>query len=341
MIRAGLLVLTWGISFLFFLLPCGCDTFHLPSSGKEKLATPSPSISFVDNLYALSAAGGHDVWTVGYYGAVYHSADGGHSWKRQASNTKSELFDVVFINPQRGWIVGRHGTILHTRDGGATWQAQASPTTSTLYKVAFVDEHSGWIAGYGVNGIILHTSDGGASWIVQKEDEDRIYNSISFADVSHGWVVGEYGTIYHTFDGGNTWLKQDGGVGTVSLYGVFFKDQRKGWVVGMDGIMIATEDGGSTWSKRESGTAKHLYSIRIIGENGFAVGTRGAFIVSVDGGESWQEREHAIPSRYWLMDVAFSEDAKQGLMVGAHGTVLRTGDEGTTWEMVSGMSISE
>ncbi len=340
-IKTGIIRLTNLITCLIFCMLLGCDRADNSTIPSQQQPSSNIPIQFIDNLYSLAAFGNDDFWTVGYYGTICHSNDGGRSWKRQASNTTSELFDVIFVTSQKGWIVGRHGTILHTGDGGATWQTQASPTASTLYKVHFVDEHNGWIAGYGLNGIILHTRDGGTSWIIQKEDEDRIYNSLYFADAAHGWVVGEYGTIYHTADGGITWIRQESGIGTISLYGVFFKDRQRGWAIGMDGVMIATEDGGSNWVKKDSGTAKHLYSIKIVGDKGFAVGTRGAFIASDNGGASWQDREKAIQSKYWLMDIAFSEDKQQGCMVGAHGTVIRTADEGETWEMVSGISILE
>ncbi|MBW2554745.1 MAG: hypothetical protein JRE20_11550, partial [Deltaproteobacteria bacterium] len=119
-------------------------------------------------------------------------------------------------------------------------------------------------------------------------------------DSINGWVAGEYGTLLHSSDGGKTWEKQESGVGTVSLYGVYFKDKNQGWVVGMDGVLIATADGGTNWKKLESGTDKHLYSISLIGDKARSVGTRGAYIVSNDGGLNWKKKKKAIRSQYWF-----------------------------------------
>jgi photosystem II stability/assembly factor-like uncharacterized protein len=109
----------------------------------------------------------------------------------------------------------------------------------------------------------------------------------------------------------------------------------------MDGIMIATDDGGRNWIKKDSSTSKHLYSIKFIGDKGFAVGTRGAFIVSNDSGATWKEMEKAINSKYWFMGITFSDDAQHGWIVGAHGTVVHTSNQGSSWEIISGTSITE
>ncbi len=109
----------------------------------------------------------------------------------------------------------------------------------------------------------------------------------------------------------------------------------------MDGIMIATEDGGRNWKKKDSGTSKHLYSMKFIGDKGFAVGTRGAFIVSNDSGATWKEMEKTINSKSWLMDIAFADDSQDGWIVGAHGTVVRTSNKGSSCEIISGISITE
>ena len=59
-----------------------------------------------------------DGWVVGWPGIVFHTQDGGLTWKRQNSNSYNELYAAYFIDRHIGWVVGQFGEILHTVDGG-------------------------------------------------------------------------------------------------------------------------------------------------------------------------------------------------------------------------------
>ncbi|MCS6952365.1 MAG: YCF48-related protein, partial [Bryobacteraceae bacterium] len=76
------------------------------------------------------------------------SADGGLSWRRQASFTTSTLRGVFFLDERRGWAVGWTGTLLYTTDGGRFWEQSAIPGIYfNLEAVHFRDPQNGWIVG--------------------------------------------------------------------------------------------------------------------------------------------------------------------------------------------------
>lgn len=58
-------------------------------------------------------------WSVGEYGSIVRTTDGGTSWETLPFNNNSITFkSVKFVNNQTGWIVGTEGTILKTTNGG-------------------------------------------------------------------------------------------------------------------------------------------------------------------------------------------------------------------------------
>ncbi len=332
------------IIFFFLLLfsICSCGRF-------DRSAIKMPEFNFIisENLHSVARWGCDKIWISGNYGAVAHSSDGGKNWEIQETGVEVLLGKIVFISSTTGWVAGVAGTVVHTDNGGKTWKIQDTGAEgSDLLDIFFLDEEHGWAVGEW--GTIIGTSDGGRHWQELKEKEDTTYNDVYFVDKNRGWVVGEFGTILFTGDGGVTWEKQICKEIETSddelwdrpppaLYGLYFQDKLTGWITGMDGVILKTEDQGRNWRKIESGTDNPLYSLEIIGSKAWAVGNKGVYIMSNDGGKTWQQMQDAIKTKFWLREVSFC-DEKNGVIVGAMGTVAVTEDGGLTWEIISGFS---
>lgn len=284
-----------------------------------------------DNLYGTKFVSPQKGWIVGAFGVIFHTDDGGTTWKPQASHTVEQLFSVDFADAQRGWSVGRSGMILHTSDGGATWAKQISGTDKHLFSVDFVDGDSGIAVGDW--GAVLLTSDGGKTWREQSLTHDVILNDAQMIDRSHGWIVGEMGTVLSTADGGATWNQHPTG-SDKTLFGVSFINAKQGWLVGLDGLIIHTRDGGQSWHVQH-GTSEvstleqvqfsqsvenpSLYAVVIHEGRGYAVGEAGAIFASADGGKTWTREK--TPDEWglsWLRDVSVTAGAT-GWIVGADG----------------------
>ncbi|HSP89236.1 MAG TPA: YCF48-related protein, partial [Ignavibacteriaceae bacterium] len=61
------------------------------------------SVKFIDGLHG---------WTVGSYGIIRYTNDGGENWLPQYSNTIQDLYDITFPSSNFGWAVGWSGTVL-------------------------------------------------------------------------------------------------------------------------------------------------------------------------------------------------------------------------------------
>ena len=126
-------------------LASACREGH-GSKGVPAAKAPPP-ITFFDRLYDVAAVS-KNIWVVGYYGKIVHSADGGVTWTIQQAGTTKALLGICMVNDRVGGIVGASGTILHTTDGGTTWKKQESGITDQqLLKVPFLIETEGFVVG--------------------------------------------------------------------------------------------------------------------------------------------------------------------------------------------------
>jgi photosystem II stability/assembly factor-like uncharacterized protein len=72
---------------------------------------------FLRGVAFVSATEG---WACGRNGTIIHTSDGGQTWLPQASGVDTTLFDIEFVDSQRGMVAG-NSVVLYTTDGGATW----------------------------------------------------------------------------------------------------------------------------------------------------------------------------------------------------------------------------
>lgn len=311
----------------------------------QAAAAPRAGMRITDNLYATKFVNERDGWTVGAFGSIFRTRDGGESWRPQVSHTVENLFSVDFGDAQHGWAVGRSGLILHTNDGGDSWEIQPTGSDKHLFSVRAIDVQRAWVVGDW--GTMFATRDGGKTWENRTLDRDVILNAQAWADAEHAWVVGEAGTILATSDGGTSWTEQHSGA-EKTLFGVCFSSLQQGWAVGLDGIILHTTDGGQSWQVQHGATEvgaleqvgfaealgnPSMYDIAVVGRYGYAVGDIGTVFASDDGGSTWQRKE--IPSSLslrWIRGVSLVEGT-HGALVGSGGLAIRVaGDQMTAPE---------
>ena len=131
-------------------------------------------------------------------------------------------------------------------------------------------------------------------------------------------AVGQRGHVLLSDDAGKTWQQADVPV-SADLVAVCFPTAEIGWTVGHDGVVLKSTDAGRTWVRQLDG--------RGLGDVLIAHYTR-------SGDAKWlaeAKRFAAQGAENPFLDVWF-DDEKSGVVVGAFGLVLRTGDGGKSWE---------
>ena len=117
------------------------------------------------NVVSINFASSRVGFAVGEGGLILRSSDGGKSWQKQASNTKSFLYNVVSDDENTVWAVGENGTVLETTDGGVNWEH-----SNVGWERSAVDTDSMHEQGYFRNIAIKHLSNiavkNGRAWII-------------------------------------------------------------------------------------------------------------------------------------------------------------------------------
>ena len=285
------------------------------------------SIAEID-LHSVQFVDANRGWTVGTYGTILVTSDGGKNWSSQTSNASVSLRALAFLDAMHGVIVGDEGTIRLTQNGGQTWSTTNSHTAANLRDVDFVDASRA--SAVGGAGTILLTQDAGRTWTEQVSNTRAALSSVHFIDALRGWAVGDQ-TALATKDGGRSWETQTRNAPTI-LSSVYFIDAVHGWAVGGAGVsdlatIVATNDAGKTWVA-QPGWHFYLNAIQFVdGQHGRAVGW-GIALVTNDGGRTWMAESGDARSRF--NSVHFSGSTR-GWLVGDQGSILSTDDGGNTW----------
>lgn len=148
-------------------------------------------------------------------------------------------------------------------------------------------------------------------------------------------AVGERGTILRSADHGRTWESVPA-PGTATLTAVSFApDGRHGWIVGHDALILATTDGGQTWRQQWQGESlgdSFLDVLALDERHVIAVGAFGLCRETTDGGATWTLR-HLLDADYHLNRLTRGPSGTLYL-AGEHGTLLRSRDQGRTWDPI-------
>lgn len=264
-------------------------------------------------------------------------------WQKLTTNTNNEIFDISFVDENRGWAVGYYGTVLRTQDGGNTWTPQSFFNNSDLYSVHFINKDTGFIAGYAG---FYRSINGGVTWnTIPLSGSSSTFMHVEFIDSAVGFVTGNDNQIFRTTDRGNTWLQQT--VNTpnsndLPVSDISFPSPDTGYACleAYNWGYLKTIDGGSTWNEDTIApitgwtnfAALHFTSV----DRGFMAGWYlSAFAETNDGGLSW-----STPSvgNFDLYDVSFN--TTDGMAVGLGGIALRTQDGGDNWTQITIDSIN-
>ena len=220
------------------------------------------------------------------------------------------------------------GTLVSWRtpasiDGGSTpavgqvqlrLTEQESGTRVLLQAISAVDDQVVWVSGH--DGTFLRTTDGGLNWsarVVAGADTLQ-FRDVDAFDARTAYLMssgpGPLSRIYRTDDGGDTWKLQflnehpDGFLDCMAFW-----DSKRGIAYGdaIDGglFVLRTDDGGASWVHVPEGGLPPAQE----GEGGFAAS--GTCVTTGRGGRAW---------------IATGN--------GERARVLRTEDEGRTWQSV-------
>jgi photosystem II stability/assembly factor-like uncharacterized protein len=155
-------------------------------------------IAFSDSLH---------IWSVGTYGTIVNSSDGGDTWQYLENNIEENRFGGLSVLDSLTVYTISNEHLIFTEDGGNTWIDQSPLADSDSFlgidalnkDVAVVTSS---------HGAILRTNDGGNTWEEQASKWSySIIRSVQIIDENIAYAVSQDGRILKTITGGVTDIK--------------------------------------------------------------------------------------------------------------------------------------
>ena len=280
------------------------------------------------DLFQAVTANDEVLVTVGSYGVIVISNDGGKSWQRQKLVSQPSLIDITHCPDGSLVALAMEGQVWVSQDNGGNWEGHDMETAEVPQ--ALVCDPSGRLWVVASFGTILNSPDLGLNWETQSFDEDMILSHVQFFNSSDGLVTGEFGTLALTRDGGQSWQRSVPVPAEFNPMASLFLDMEYGWVAGLNGTVFHTSDGGNTWVKQVSDTSAPLY--RLVQTDGkiYAAGDFGTLLEysepndTKDGNSSnghWIQSPIDVGTRSFLRAVQVLPNGT--LLVGGGGGMLK------------------
>ena len=208
-------------------------------------------------------------------------------------------------NGHRLLVAGEQGHILFSDDSGETWAHSDVPVSLAITAVAFAGEDHAWATAH--DGFLLHSTDNGQSWQTK-------YSGSNIAELSVGALEERVESIRAELAEATDETRED-----------------LEWALedGLFAIEEATE-------AIDTGMTTPLLDVWFYdANNGFALGAYGVFLRTRDGGVTWVVDSNRLDNldKYHLYGIARST-AGTLLVAGEAGTLLRSLDDGMTWERI-------
>lgn len=286
-------------------------------------------------------------WCCGDRGVIWHTADGGRTWKPQNSGVTCRLEAIQFLDAEIGFAVGgwtqpythtTHGVALRTRDGGKSWQLTPDLTLPGLRQVRFFDARRGWAVGDSsalFTAGVFKSEDGGRTWSPLPKGESAGYAAGDFRE-GGGALAGLKGDLA-VISGSETKPSRTPNLGARGLRRLTLVGDAGGWLVGDGGLVLTTADRGYSWTTppgalpEAAARGVDFRALAVQGTNVWMAGAPGSCVLhSPDNGQNWQlyRTDHSVP----LCGLTFIDEYR-GWAVGSLGTILHTRDGGRSWRV--------
>jgi photosystem II stability/assembly factor-like uncharacterized protein len=223
--------------------------------------------------------------------------------------------------------VGLRGHIVYSDDEGKSWAQAQVPVSSDLVAVSFPDDKNGWAVGH--FGVVLHTADGGVTWQKQLDGKAAAELTLSYFGAKTGADMTP--DVERAARQAKALVDE---ANTQTLLDVAFETDQIGYVVGTFNRIFRTEDGGKTWTplmdRTDNPKELHFYAIHTDGKETYLAGEQGM----VWRFDKTKNRFTSIQTPYNGTLFGLIVDGDNLSVFGMRGSLLRSADQGKTWERI-------
>lgn len=344
---SGTLAWAVGASGAIVFSPADSPVWVSQASGVASKLNALQCLSVSTTSFNLLAAGDA--------GVVLRSVDGIH-WGPATTPgsltplpqpyTGTNLHGVYFGTAANGVVVGDAGVAAHTSDGGLSWTVQPPLTTAALLAVSALPPRSTApeIWAVGEHQAVLRSIDAGTSWVLLAPPvlgnpgtppPDFAYRAVQMVAYGTAFIAGDEGHLLLTVNDGETWTELGGTA--LDTYRALRMTSAATGVASYSSLLTGsqvafTSDG---WQSNATATlpptTSLIYGVESLNGEAFAVGANG-----------YLARSSTSPTTTVLDFASESSDiravvspgAGQYVAAGDGALMMRSGDNGATWQRI-------
>lgn len=188
-----------------------------------------------------------------------------------------------------------------------------------------VNQAGSRLVAVGERGVVLLSDDGGQHWRQSASPVSTTLTSVQFVDSKNGWAVGHSGVVLHSSDGGESWQLQ--------------LDGKQAAAIELQAAELTGNSGRIAAAQRLSadGADKPLLVVNFVdAKHGVVLGAYGLALMTKDGGNTWQSWMSDLPNPRGLHLYAMARNGDEIVIAGEQGLLLRSIDNGLTFEALKG-----
>jgi photosystem II stability/assembly factor-like uncharacterized protein len=277
-------------------------------------------------------------------GQIYHSTDGGASWKLLVNLNKPQLvLDQLMIDPRDSKIIytsghrfKESGGFFKSTDGGITWKESKELRNESIHGMTQSDKDPNILLVGALDGVWI-SNDSGDNW--EKIDSSTMPTNVDALVVdprnTHTFYAGTWYRAYKSTDSGKNWrLIKDGMIDDSDVFAVTVDPRDANHIVASacSGI-YESMNSGEKWAKLPGipSDSRRTYAIvqhPTIAGTVYAATNQG-FWMSTNGGRAWIL---TTPRDLMVTSIAVSPEAPNRIFIGTSDFgVMISDDGGRNW----------
>jgi photosystem II stability/assembly factor-like uncharacterized protein len=218
---------------------------HTEDEGKTWSRIPLPE-KLPGSPFSIIALGPHSAEMTTNVGAIYRTADDGHTWKAMVTEAVGFFRNLNRSADGKYVAVSARGNFYSVWEPGQNaWTPHNRNSSRRVQNMGFGPDGQLWMLARGGQ-VQFNDPNNPDEW--QKPFNPEYSTSWGLLDLAYRtpneiWLAGGSGNLLCSFDGGKTWEK-DRVVENVpsNLYKIVFLSPEKGFIIGQRGILLRYEN---------------------------------------------------------------------------------------------------
>ena len=300
------------------------NTFYISSD--EGTSWSEIQVDSTMNSFEDIEGNGSNVFIATYGNGIYRSTDGGFTWSLSNKGIIGSRINAI-VTKNNDVLTATEGGVFKSTDNGDSWYRYNDGID--LSEIINIQIINGSYYAVVKDGIYkLDTANN--KWVKTYYEPKTSFTAISITD-SAIYAGLEYSGILKSTDNGSTWDTVNNGLSTspghypgINSLAVLGNFVYAG--TNVNGVYRST-DGGANWSQFNNGFSSLITYGMAFKDSSIYLATNDGFYKTGLNDSSWNQLNNSYAYSFFFYD--------GGIFLGQYSNIIKSYDEGQTWESVS------